>query len=257
MNFMDHFRKAIYSSIEMTFFQLADHSSDDLVIGLKELTMIGDNEKEINIEHTVDVIMRLVEREMIVNDSFITELKNIIDKLQIGKQQTKLEKKKPSTLQDLYMFYKPRQEDSIIKTGDIVEISYGNSNNNEKIKAIVMTPACDLANPGKTEYLTLDLIHETTIYADRENDKWFFIDNEQPYVVCHHEILVLKNKSLLNKSMKDSVMLYTHEFTTMTDENISFTRYKRLDEPYRSDLLHHYVSFAGRIGVPEFKAPRS
>lgn len=254
MNFFEHFRQGIYSSIETAFYKLAEQSLDDLVRGLKTYLEVGSNSKEVDVDHAVGVIFRLIEREVYLRDRFIDEFKEIIRNLNfINPPQSKRDRELISKLQDLYMYFKPRPDDAIIRTGDMLEINL----NDKTFQAIVMTPACDLANAGKTVYLTMNLIHEAQDEGDKKKlDKWAYVDDGKTFLVCHHEILVAKNITLEVNTDPDkkSIMLYSHQFTTISGEKISFKRTKRLEEPYRSDLLHHYVSYAGRIGVPDFSS---
>lgn len=236
----EQFRQSVATAVEQTLYTLAEQSIDDLTKGLKTLISLGEN-SEVDMEHVTDVMLRILGRQLYNDETFINELKQIVEGLTTGNPH---DKKRASQMETFYMYYRP--SDDIVRNGDIVRIK--GDTQTEKL-AIVLTPACDLANPGKTSYLRLCLLNPSpgrkgNIPADR----WSLNFDGQAYEVCFHEIVTLQNKTVANTS----VMLYTHDYTSLIGADVNLIRQSRLDEPYRADLLHHFVSHAGRIGRPDF-----
>lgn len=248
----DKLRTSFSESIEEALYQLAEQSGDDLMKGLKSYIALGDS-KGIDLEHAVDVLMRLVNRAIYQNNIFVEELAQIVSDLQLSNlNATRAERRIPSRIQELHMYYQPY--DQVVRTGDIVQLALEGDSSNSDMKGIVITPACDLATPKKTPFLRIALIHKGTAQAD---DKWQeLLENGEKHDVCFHEILVLKNQTLfaVQDANQKPAMSYEHTYSAWFHKNVKLTREKRLDEPYRSDLLHHFVSHAGRIGLPDFTA---
>ncbi|MFN8456350.1 MAG: response regulator [Anaerolineae bacterium] len=246
----NQFRQSIAISVEKALYKLAEHSEDDLARGLKTLIATGDI-SEVDMEHAVDVLLRLVGRVINENETFIAEVRQTVQKLERAPDKAK---KVESRIKKLHMYYKPK--DDFVRTGDIVKITIGAEMQTEQFKAIVITPACDLAQPGKTTFLRLALIHQKTDKT-RKDDRWTLEWDDDQKVgleVCFHEILVVKNLSLTEAAPKKLAMIYKHSFQTLNGTQVILEREERLDEPYRADLLHHFVSHAGRIGIPDFEA---
>lgn len=257
----DQFRYSLTTSVEKALYKLAEHSEDDLARGLKTLISLGDT-SEIDIEHAVDVLLRLVGRVIYTDEDFINTVKQTVTGLELQnppktKQEVKIEKKLESRIKELHMYYTP--SDSMVRMGDIIEIKVENNEQSKVFKGVVITPACDLARP-KTPFLRLALIQERTTEDTPGADKFvlsFLEDDTKAFEVCFHEILVVQNQILILDTPTEQqkpVMLYNHSYQTLTGEPVSLNPIRRLDEPYRADLLHCFVSHAGRIGVPEFKA---
>ncbi len=242
----NQFRLSLANAAEETLYTLAEHSEDDLARGLKTLIALeGDN--EIDMEHTVDVLLRLVGRSVYGDENFSNVVQEIVKKLERAPEKRK---NIESRIKELHMYYVPK--DKLVRTGDIINVTFDEDQNNQ-LTGIVITPACDLALPKKTAFLRLALIRETDEPGD---DKWI-LDKERKLKVCFHEILVLKNANLAASSTPQervSVMLYAHNYQTLNSTSVTLQRTHRLDEPYRSDLLHSFGSHAGRIGVPVFTA---
>jgi|GEM_PF-2156044 len=257
----EEFRRSIIASAEEALYRLAEHSEDDLARGLKALITLGDT-SEIDIEHAVDVLLRLVGRVIYTDQNFIDTVKQTVTELELQnppktKQEIKTEKRVESRIKELHMYYTP--SDNTVRVGDIIEIKIGNDEQAKLFKGIVITPACDLARP-RTAFLRLALIQERTTDDTPGADKFilsFLEDDKKIFEVCLHELLVIENQILTANTpveQQKPVMLYKHHYQTLTGEPVSLKPLRRLDEPYRADLLHCFVSHAGRIGVPEFKA---
>jgi len=253
------FRKSVLNAFVSSFYDLASQSSDDLVRGLKSLISTSEGQYDIDIEHPIDVLLRMIARSIYHDDEFISQLRKIIGDLQLKKPpQTEKDKKKErkirSQIMDFYMYYEPRSDDSVIRTGDIVNVRLEGLE--QVLKAIVITPACDLVIPKKTNFLRLILIHKATYPdEDKKDDKWPMWEHSELHVVSFHEVLVLRDDTKSAEQSPQSVMSYSHQFSNFSGINAKMERIKRLDNPYQADLLHSFVSHAGRIGVPEFRAP--
>ncbi len=243
-------RRSLATAAEEALYKLAEHSEDDLARGLKTLISMGDS-SEVNMEHAVDVLLRLVGRAIYEDESFITEVRQTVEKLERAPDKAK---KIVSRIKKLHMYYRPKGD--FVWTGDIVRITLGSEAQTEQFQAVVITPACDLAQPGKTAFLRLALIHQKTDKT-RKDDRWTLEWDDEQNVgleVCFHEILVVKNLSLIDAVPKKLAMIYKHSYQTLNGTQAVLECEQRLDEPYRADLLHHFVSHAGRIGVPDFEA---
>ncbi|NJN98031.1 MAG: hypothetical protein HC875_30105 [Anaerolineales bacterium] len=244
------FRHSIAVSVEEALYRLAEHSEDDLARGLKTLIAAGDS-SEVDMEHAIDVLLRLVGRAINEDETFIAEVRQTVQKLERAPDKAK---KVESRLKRLHMYYRPK--DDFVRTGDIVKITSGTEAQTEQFQAVVITPACDLAQPGKTAFLRLALIHQKA-EKTRKEDRWTLEwddDQKKGLEVCFHEILVVKNLTLIEAATKKLTMIYKHSYQTLNGTPIILEREQRLDEPYRADLLHHFVSHAGRIGMPDFEA---
>ncbi|NUM43652.1 MAG: hypothetical protein HUU38_03015, partial [Anaerolineales bacterium] len=193
LNLAEIFRKTVTQAIEDALFRLAEHSLDDLVRGLKTL-ISREQGGEVDIEHVVDVLLRQVSRSVYLDDEFIPQLSQIVSGFQLQHPPAnKKEKRIASLIQDLHMYYEPRNDDYLVRTGDIITITFeGNEN---VIRAIVLTPACDLANPRKTLFLRLVIISKATT-TDEKVDQWQLPEDGILYVVNHHEIFALRNQTL-------------------------------------------------------------
>jgi sulfur transfer complex TusBCD TusB component (DsrH family) len=249
------FRQSIASSVEQALYTLAEHSADDLARGLKTLISRGDS-AEIDIEHAVDVLLRLVGRAISADENFISEVRHTVAKLE-HPATTKKTQDIESRIKELHMYYKPK--DDIVRTGDIVNITVEVSEQSKSFKGVVITPACDLAHP-RTAFLRMALINQKTTTGKPGDDKWemsFLDKQDKGFEACFHEILVVENQPLIADVPPDQrpVMSYKHSYQTLNGAKAVLEREKRLDEPYRADLLHHFASHAGRIGLPEFTAP--
>ncbi|MCK6628923.1 MAG: hypothetical protein L6R45_27555 [Anaerolineae bacterium] len=246
----NQFRQSLAVSAEKALYRLAEHSEDDLARGLKTLIAAGDS-SEVDMEHAVDVLLRLVGRAINEDETFIAEVRQTVQKLERAPDKAK---KIESRIKRLHMYYRPK--DNFVRTGDIVKITLGTEAQTEQIQAVVITPACDLAQPSKTTFLRLALIHQKTDKT-RKDDRWTLEWDDDQKVgleVCFHEILVVKNLSLIEAAPKKLTMIYKHSYQTLNGTQVVLEREQRLDEPYRADLLHHFVSHAGRIGMPDFEA---
>lgn len=148
------FRRSLVASIEEALYKLAEHSEDDLARGLKTLITAGDTD-EIDIEHTVDVLLRLIGRAIYEDENFINEVKQTVEKLEWAPDKRK---NIESRIKKLHMYYQPR--DKFVRTGDIVKITIESEQKIQQVQGIILTPACDLAQPGKTRFLRLVLIRQ-------------------------------------------------------------------------------------------------
>ncbi|MCL4829679.1 MAG: response regulator [Caldilinea sp.] len=245
----ERFRQSVANAVEQTLYALAEQSLDDLAKGLKTLIVLGDA-SEVDMEHATDVMLRLLGRQLYADSFFVDELRGIVKGLTTSNPQpSKKERQRISQIAALYMFYRP--SDDVVRNGDIVTVSLGE----EKDMAVVLTPACDLANPGKTPYLRLAMLNLQPNRGGGKtpDDRWSLPFQGKSYEVCFHEILVLRNTTTANVARESaSVMRYTHAFTTLHGVDVAMQRECRLDEPYRADLLHNFVSHAGRVGLPDF-----
>jgi hypothetical protein len=253
--FAEDLRQCIALSTENTLYTLAEYSLDDLTSGLKTL-IASDQSPQVDIEHTIEVLSKLIERGIFKDTVFIKRLEETIKRLSLVEAHGK---KKPknyiSSIQDLYMFYEPPENDLIIRTGDLVEVDVSPDGEPNLRQAIVITPACDLANPRKTIFIRLALI-ENVLDKDKDTDSvWKYTYKEKQFRVCFHQLIVLKNETLNKNENLKVVMSYGHTYITLDNKPIrKFLRLRRLGEPYCSDLLHNFISHAGRIGQPDFSA---
>lgn len=254
-NLSSQFRQSIATAVEQALYTLAEHSADDLARGLKILISRGDS-TEIDIEHAVDVLLRLVGRAIFMDEDFADGVRKAIAKLE-HPATTRRARDIESPIKELHMYYTPN--DDIVRVGDIVNITIDTEGQPQLFKGVVITPACDLARP-RTAYLRIALIKEKTRNDKSGSDKWeltFLDKGGRVFEVCFHEILVVENQDLAantSANQQKSVMLYNHSYYTLNHALVNLTRERRLDEPYRADLLHHFASHASRIGLPEFRA---
>lgn len=245
----EQFRQSVANAVEQTLYSLAEQSIDDLAKGLKTLIRLGET-SDVDMEHATDVMLRLLGRQLCADQAFVDELKKIVTELNIEQSLTsKEDRQRSSQMEALHMLYQP--VDDVIRNGDIVTISWSKPDT----LAVVLTPSCDLANPGKTPYLRLAMLNPQPERKGGKppEDRWSLKYRGESREVCFHEILVLHNITTANLT-KDvvSVMRYSHAFSTLTGADVSIQRECRLDEPYRADLLHAFVSHAGRVGRPDF-----
>lgn len=250
------FRHSIAVSVEESLYRLAEHSEDDLARGLKTLISLGERD-EIDVEHAVDILLRLVGRAISTDESFIEAVHQTVAKLE-HPPTTKKTRDIESRIKKLHMYYYPSDNDKIVRAGDIVDITIEVGNQPKVLKGVVLTPACDLARP-RTAFLRLALVNEKTTTNKSGDDKWSlpFLQEGKLFEVCFHEVLVVKNETWTSNDVPDQpkpVMLYTHTYQTLNGANVVLKRECRLDEPYRADLLHSFSSHASRIGLPEFTA---
>lgn len=238
------FRQSVAAAAEQTLFSLAEQSIDDLTKGLKTLIALGEK-TDVDMEHATDVMLRILGRQLYADKRFVDQLKDIVADLKTtNPQATRQERRRASQMEALYMFYQPA--DDVVRNGDIVKISW---NKNDTL-AVVLTPACDLANPGKTSYVRLAMLN---VQLKATDDRWPLTYHGEPHEVCFHEILVLRNMTTANPPKNGAaVMRYSHTFSTLNGADVSIRRECRLDEPYRADLLHNFISHAGRVGRPDF-----
>jgi hypothetical protein len=207
----------------------------------------------LDVEHAVDVLIKLINREVYEDIRFIEHIETILENLQKNDQEeTEGKSETYRQIQDFHMFYTPHEKNKVIRMGDIVNIKI----EDKEFRGIIITPACDLANPKKTNYLRVALIRRAANKNEKTKDsvdKKRLMENGEINIVYLHELIVLKDETLIQNSTAASIMLYDHDFKTITEQEVQITREKRLDDPYRADLLHHFISHAGRIGVPDFK----
>lgn len=243
----EQFRQSVATAVEQTLYTLAEQSIDDLTKGLKTLIALGEA-SDVDMEHATDVMLRIMGRQLYKDTAFKKELKQIVSRLEISNPHpTKTEKQRASQMEALFMYYQP--SDSVVRNGDIVRVK---GDTFEKL-AVILTPACDLANPGKSDYLRLAVLNlQPNRKGSPPADRWSLNYAAQAYEVCFHETLAVFNKSVSQDTANRSVMLYTHEYELAINIAVSLSREYRLDEPYRSDLLHQFVSHAGRVGRPDF-----
>jgi len=255
MSIFNSFKKSATRAIDQSFYNLASHSAEDLEKGLKSLFALEEGQMEIDIEHPIDVLTRMISRIIYSDNDFISQLSEFLSALDFSKELTKQEKKIKSMIQNYHMYYQPRSEDHRIRSGDIVKIKYRIDDNKVIRKAIVITPACDLAIPGKTEFVRLLSIYSSENVKDEHAyDKWVFWEEGNKKVVKFHDIVILRNESYKDEKHRKAVMSYEHEYHTATETVVQIERLKRLEDPYRADLIHKFVSHAGRIGMPLFDA---
>ena len=245
----EQFRQSVANAVEQTLYSLAEQSIDDLAKGLKTLIRLGET-SDVDMEHATDVMLRLLSRQLYADQAFVGELREIVAGLTTSNPQpSKKERQRVSQMEALYMLYQP--VDDVVRSGDIVTIAWDKVN----ALAVVLTPACDLATPGKTSYLRLAMLNSQ---PDRSGgkppeDRWPLMYRGEPHEVCFHEILALRNMTPVDSAGGNaSVMRYNHKFSTLNGIDVSIHRECRLDEPYRADLLHSFVSHAGRVGLPDF-----
>lgn len=263
LSFAEDLRRTITLSTEIALYSLAEHSHDQLAAGFKTLIQ-GESAPQADVEHIVQVFTRLIEREIYRDKEFVSAIRKTVEQLSLANVPTTKAGRENlrrviSSIQELYMFYQSPSDDIIVRSGDYIDLDVSSENKSFLRKAIVITPACDLANPGKTLYLRLALVEE--ILPENINNKlaeseWDFKDDGKHLKVCFHQLFILKNDTLAaSKEKPKFVMSYSHNYKTLNDDQVrAFKRIKRLAEPYLSDLLHSFVSHAGRIGQPDFSA---
>lgn len=255
MSIFGGFRRSAVKAINQSFYDLADQSANDLVKGLKSLFSLDAGKQDIDTEHAIDVFTRMIGRIVYSDEGFNAELSEFLSSLDFSKELSSDEKRMKSAIQDYHMYYLPRAGDRRVRTGDIVEIKLPLDEGEAAHKAIVVTPACDLAVPGKTEFLRLLVIRPVESNRDRSaQDRWLFLEDGNEQVARFHEMLVLRNESYGEAGDSKPVMSYDHKYETIGKIAVGVKRLKRLDDPYRADLIHKFTSHAGRIGVPEFDA---
>ncbi len=248
----EQFRRSVATAVEQTLYTLAEQSVDDLTKGLKTLISLGEGYSDVDMEHASDVMLRILGRQLYSDSGFTNELKQIVsglvtDYAQLTKKEREQAKKRASQMEYLYMYYQP--SDDIVRNGDIVQLNWETGEN----LAIVLTPACDLANPGKTTHLRLAFLKPQPDRGGGKapEDRWPLTYSGQLYEVCFHEIAALQNISS-GDDKSGPVMRYSHDYQGLIGAVVELKRECRLDEPYRSDLLHQFVSHAGRVGRPDF-----
>ena len=245
-------RNSVLKSLESTLYDVADRSLGDMEGGLKALICIGEDNDFLDSDHAVNVLLRLIGRNIQNDVSFIAELTDIVAGINSDGDSTNEDSDKDQgktipSIQDLFMYYKPSGD--MVRTGDIVKIKIFDF----EVRAIVLTPLCDLARPKKTKYLRLSIVREAKNRKERKGEllsKKVIKENGKINVVCYDQILDLRDETLVKDQTNHSVMRYIHTFKTITGQDVEISREKRLDDPFRSDLLHNFVSYAGRIGEP-------
>lgn len=248
----DEWRSSTARATEKSLYELAELDDKDVIRALRVFVKAGEPADSMDLDHAVEVLGRLLQRELLVDKNlsgFLQEKLRAIDANQV-------KDKTPSRVQRLHMYYQP--EDDFVRTGDIVKLKYGEQ---DKV-ALVATPSCDLAQP-KTEYLRLIVVGapwDGKNQAPQDRCKLPFLQKENNVFenkeARFQETISLKNLELAEgKDYRErkSVMRYTHKYQSLGGQNASIKRFARVNDPYRSDLLQRFAAHASRVGTPDFK----
>jgi hypothetical protein len=137
--------------------------------------------------------------------------------------------------------------DRIARTGDVVKATFSTGS----LIAVVLTPACDLAN-AKCSELRLAEAQELNREASRDAE-WSLPPLKTdaasafltPIVNFHRTFFVAPIERQENR-----LVTYDQQFRDRFGTDIKLEPLCRLDDPYRSDLLQHYSCHSSRVGVP-------
>jgi hypothetical protein len=235
-------------------YTLAALDNEDI---LRALRLAGSEHRggQQDLDHAVDVLQRIVSRQIGNHEGLRSTLRELLETVPpAGKAD-------PATvdpIRNAHMYYAPG--DDVARSGDLIQWRQGG----QVVRGIVVTPACDLAQP-KTECLRVILLQEASKEPGSRPADVFVLDS-----ICQegkgffslegsfHRTMFLINKpvaaairSLPKVKDRTIVMRYSHEYEGPDGSSTCCERMCRLDDPYRSDLIHRYVSHAGRIGTPD------
>ncbi len=254
------YRVSLNSHLERLFFELNDFQSSDLAKILKTIYGYGEN-----IDWNNDIIITLLHRSLVSDDTFTKEVSEILKKVSDTTTSNKeINRKIISRI--LYHYGKS----NYIRNGDIVSIK--NSDGNIISYGILVTPDCDLEQK-KTQYI--DLIEITKLddprlaltNGQKENimkynhDSFFLLPaikvngglNDFVAILKSHFIIQEKEITTGTKFPSASKRhLYSHTYT-LNGQDIKLEYICSKVNPYKSEFLHKLHTHNSRVGIPDIK----
>jgi hypothetical protein len=247
-------RQAAGGASEAAMYTLAALDNKDV---LRALRLPGSEHRggQQDLDHAIDVLQRIHSRQIGSHDGLRSVLRLLLE------EAPPADKADPATVdpvRNAHMYYTPG--DDIVRTGDLIQWTQGA----RVAMGIVVTPACDLAQP-RTECMRVVLLQEAFKRTGSTPADIFVLDSIYQegkgffsMECAFHRTLFLIDKAVAGEIQKTTrikdrtaIMRYSDEFEGPDGRSIRCERICRLDDPYRSDLIHRYVSHAGRIGIPE------
>lgn len=243
-------REARRRAFEQSLYELDALEGADFYRTLRRILVMDAGEIP-DVDHALEFLERYVGRKILGNSSLREELRNEL--LEAQKLNIKVKGELETALVHAHRYLLP--EDSIARTGDVVEVF--NEKGNVLSVAVVLTPACDLAQQKCFE-LRLVLAEE------REGNAQGYSEWELPAVrgkgqtayrnfrLNFHKTFFVKDASIgnTNEERKGRLIAYDHTFVDHLGSRLSLKPICRLDDPYRSDLLQRYSAHASRVGIP-------
>ena len=247
-------RQAAEGATEAAMYTLAALDNRDV---LRALRLPGSEHRsgQQDLDHAVDVLQRILSRQIGSHEGLRRTLGEL---LETAPAAGKTDPGTVDPVRNAHMYYAPG--DDVVRTGDLIQWTQGG----KVVMGIVVTPACDLAQP-KTECLRVILLQEASKESvPRPADVFvlhsMYLEGKGFFSMegSFHRTLFLVNKTVAAEIQKfakvkdrTTVMRYSDEFEGPDGSSMRSERICRLDDPYRSDLIHQFVSHAGRIGTPE------
>ena len=254
------YRETILQKLEQVFFELSEIPGITLPALIKYI--IGDNH---NIDWSNDLILNLIHRSLITDSSYIEKINEFLalpGEDGIGRNE---DVRKSFINKIMYYKYTPNR----LRCGDIINIK---DSNDKSKKAIIINPDCDLANSNTryVELVELRLLEDAEIGLNNDNKKkikefnhssYYYFPSLQNEKGFQDYVALLKSKIILMEKVgnnterypKSSKQLdYTDYFAigeTLSEIEFICT----LDDPYKSDFLHHLHSHDLRVGIPDIK----
>ncbi len=254
------YRERLKSHLERLLFELNDSQSSDLAKILK--TIYGNG---VNIDWNNDIIITLLHRSLVSDDTFTKEISEILKKVPDTTTSNK-EFNRKIISRILYHYGKS----DYIRNGDIVSIK--NSDGTIISYGIVVTPDCDLEQK-KTQFIDIIEIIEVDdikiglTNGQKENILKYNHDSFFPLPAIYVNgklndfVAILKSHFLIQEKeitagtkfpSASKRHLYSHTFT-LNGQNVKLEYICSKVNPYRAEFLHKLHSHNSRVGIPDIK----
>lgn len=255
------YRESLKSHLERLFFELNDFQSSDLAKILK--TIYGNGE---NIDWNNDIIITLLHRSLVSDDTFTKEVSEILKKVSDTTTSNNKEINRKIISRILYHYGKS----DYIRNGDIVSVK--NSYGTIISYGIVVTPDCDLEQK-KTQFIDIIKIIEIDdikiglTNGQKENILKYNHDSFFPLPAIYVNgklndfVAILKSHFLIQEKeitagtkfpSASKRHLYSHTFT-LNGQNVKLEYICSKVNPYRAEFLHKLHSHNSRVGIPDIK----
>jgi hypothetical protein len=203
-----------------------------------------------DVDHALEFLERYVGR-ILGNSSLRENLRNEL--LEAHKLSIKVKGERETALVHAYRYLLP--EDRLSPDRRVVELL--NESGNVVGVAVVLTPACDLAQQKCFE-LRLVLAEERGGKAQGYSE-WELPAVRGKGQIAYRNFMVNFHKTFFvqdastgntNEDRKGRLIAYDHSFVDHLGSRSSLRALCRLEDPYRSDLLQRHSAHASRVGIP-------
>jgi hypothetical protein len=247
-------RDARRLAFEHALYELDALEGENLQATLQHL-IVGGEEKQLDIDHALEFLERLVGRKVPQDQRLRTVLRTTLGEGQLDPEAArKINRSEQLINAHRYLPLSPAS--NVVRTGDVVDV-LDSQTQLRLMLAVIITPDCDLENRKCRE---LRLLIAQVEPPQEMATQWWELPailrqgQYENYWLDFHHILCLADKAMERDPRKNhlwkSVLTYEPVYEDTFGKQLHLKLICRLDDPYRADLLQKFSSHAARIGIP-------